>query len=465
MSLKDFRIQETLGKGSFATVYKVTRKSDGKIYALKRAKIGKMSKKEISDALNEIRFLASIRHNNIVGFLEAFLEDNDTELCIIMEYCGCGDLAAKVERYKKKREYIDEDVIWRYLIQTLKAIQCLHEKGICHRDLKTSNCFLGDDGAVKVGDMNVSKRLKDGDMWALGCMIYELCALKPPFLGDSFPALKRAVTAGRFQPIPRKYSDPLHRVVNALIRVNPRERPSATVLLRSPELAAKLQLDDGSTSFAQAQPSARENLLETIKVPQNMKKLNTALPKPCYPDVRPNSPTSWTIAEQKQSKMNVDNVDQRRPVALAGGRLPLIDEENYTGAVLRKEVNRANEGLPERNPLHPLVPVNGNGNGNGNVSEKSKAVAGAAQYALPPAKPQGHHPSGMGYRQQQQQQQRQVAHGKYQQQPPSSKNSNVNPNPYTPHRLCLDVVLRLHQYFVLCIEALELCSGNEDSVY
>ena len=49
------------------------RKSDSKIYALKRVKINKMSKKEISDALNEIRFLASIRQKNIVGFLEAFL--------------------------------------------------------------------------------------------------------------------------------------------------------------------------------------------------------------------------------------------------------------------------------------------------------------------------------------------------------------------------------------------------------
>lgn len=43
-----------------------------------------MSKKEIADALNEIRFLASIRHKNIVGFLEAFLENNETELCIVM---------------------------------------------------------------------------------------------------------------------------------------------------------------------------------------------------------------------------------------------------------------------------------------------------------------------------------------------------------------------------------------------
>lgn len=154
---------ETIGKGSFASVYKVLRKSDNKIYALKRVKINKMSKKEIADALNEIRFLASIRHKNIVGFLESFLESNETELCIVMEYCGCGDLAQKVERYKRRRQYIDENVIWRYLVQCLKALQHLHEKNICHRDLKVANTFLGEDGSVKIGDMNVSKRLTKGN--------------------------------------------------------------------------------------------------------------------------------------------------------------------------------------------------------------------------------------------------------------------------------------------------------------
>lgn len=140
------------------------RRSDNKMYALKRVKINKMSKKEIADALNEIRFLASIRHKNVVGFLEAFLENNETELCIVMEYCGSGDLAQKVERYKKKRQYIDEKVIWRYLIQSLKALNHLHGKGICHRDLKVANTFLAEDGSIKIGDMNVSKRLEGGQL-------------------------------------------------------------------------------------------------------------------------------------------------------------------------------------------------------------------------------------------------------------------------------------------------------------
>lgn len=295
------------------------------MYALKRVKINKMSKKEIADALNEIRFLASIRHKNIVGFLEAFLENNETELCIVMEYCGCGDLAQKVERYKRRRQYIDEDVIWRYLIQCVKALENLHGKGICHRDIKVANSFLAEDGSVKIGDMNVSKRMNKGhlhtqigtpyymspeiwnnraydassDIWSLGCMIYELCALKPPFTGNSFPELKRHVISGRYSPIPRKYSDALHTVVGSMLRTTARDRPSASKLLASNELKAKLHLDEIRAAQPMSQHQAHQKLMETIKVPQNMRRLNRGLlPKPCYPDARPNSPTSWTVAEQ-----------------------------------------------------------------------------------------------------------------------------------------------------------------------
>ena len=76
--------------------FQVQRRSDGKTYALKRVNISKMKQAEVADTLNEIRFLASIKHPYVVGFLEAFLDRGDSELCIIMEYCSYGDLAEKV---------------------------------------------------------------------------------------------------------------------------------------------------------------------------------------------------------------------------------------------------------------------------------------------------------------------------------------------------------------------------------
>jgi len=88
---------------------------------------------QVADAVNEIRVLASVRHPHIVSFLQAFLDKGDKELCVIMEYCGCGDLAQKVDRYKKRKQTIDERVIWAYLIQVLCAwrVACV----VCARGL------------------------------------------------------------------------------------------------------------------------------------------------------------------------------------------------------------------------------------------------------------------------------------------------------------------------------------------
>ena len=61
-----------IGEGSFSEVYKVKRKSDGAVYAMKKVKMGKLSSKEKDNALNEVRILASINHPNVIGYKEAF---------------------------------------------------------------------------------------------------------------------------------------------------------------------------------------------------------------------------------------------------------------------------------------------------------------------------------------------------------------------------------------------------------
>ena len=93
-----------------------------------------------------------------------------------------------------------------------------------------------------------------------------------------------------------------------MLSTNPRNRLSATAMLSSPDLRTKLQLDEIVTSFGHRYPSEQtENLMETIKVPlgNNLRKLGAVLPKPCYPDVRPNSPSSWTVAEQVKQRSSL----------------------------------------------------------------------------------------------------------------------------------------------------------------
>jgi len=329
MGLEDFVVEGRLGKGAFATVYKVKRKTDGTVYAMKKVSIKKMSKKEVSDALNEIRLLASVRHPHIVGFLEAFLEGEDY-LCIIMEFCAFGDLSAKIERYRKRRSYIDERVIWVYLIQMLEAMKCLHERNIMHRDLKNANVFLAEDGSVKIGDMNVSKVMKEGmlktqigtpyymspeiwrnrpyddrsDIWSLGCMIYELAALRPPFLGDSFPELKRNVLAGRYTPIPHVYSSDLANIIASMVNLDASKRPNAETLLADPQVEKRKGLV--RNLVPEDIEDQQVEMISTIKVPSRISAINlqSALPKPCYPDERPNSPRSWPVlADEREKRM------------------------------------------------------------------------------------------------------------------------------------------------------------------
>ena len=71
-------MQKTLGKGSYGTVYRAKRYSDGKVYALKEADVGAMSALERKDAVNEIRLMASIRHDNIVKYHEAILDGKNS---------------------------------------------------------------------------------------------------------------------------------------------------------------------------------------------------------------------------------------------------------------------------------------------------------------------------------------------------------------------------------------------------
>jgi NIMA (never in mitosis gene a)-related kinase len=63
---------------------------------MKKVKLSKLSTKEKENALNEIRILASIKHKNVIGYKDAFFDENTNELCIIMELADGGDLEGKI---------------------------------------------------------------------------------------------------------------------------------------------------------------------------------------------------------------------------------------------------------------------------------------------------------------------------------------------------------------------------------
>ena len=60
------------------------------------------------------------------------------------------------------------------------------------------------------------------DVWSLGCILYELCTLRPPFSADSHMELVNSVTSGHLPRIPANYSDDLFTLISALLQVDVR---------------------------------------------------------------------------------------------------------------------------------------------------------------------------------------------------------------------------------------------------
>jgi NIMA (never in mitosis gene a)-related kinase len=78
--LSDFQIIKKLGDGAYSSVYKVRRQEDNDVYALKKVKMLNLSDKEKENALNEVRILASIEHQNVIQYKEAFIDEPSSSL-------------------------------------------------------------------------------------------------------------------------------------------------------------------------------------------------------------------------------------------------------------------------------------------------------------------------------------------------------------------------------------------------
>ena len=110
--MKNFEIISKLGSGGFSKVYTVKRIIDKKIYALKKVQILNLSEKQKISSLNEIRVLASINSKYVVNYKEAFLDEKDSSLCLVMEYADRGDLANRIQEQKKGKYFKEKRYIW-----------------------------------------------------------------------------------------------------------------------------------------------------------------------------------------------------------------------------------------------------------------------------------------------------------------------------------------------------------------
>ena len=267
----DFEIIRTLGQGAFSTVFLVKRKKDNKQYALKSIKMENLSKIEQQNSVNEVRILSSIVHPNIISYKESFWNWNNKTLNIIMEYCDDGDLESKIKKMERNKIKFNENLIWNYTFQILFGIKALHDKGVIHRDLKSANIFLSKlNNKCKIGDLNTGKVIKKNkiknnssfqigtptyfppeiwkqgeisyksDIWAFGCIVYEMCSLKMPFKGKNMEELKKNICKGKFEKISSRYSKELWEFIQTLLKIDLEKRPDCDMILKSKIVKDKL---------------------------------------------------------------------------------------------------------------------------------------------------------------------------------------------------------------------------------
>mmetsp|Transcript_68970 Transcript_68970/g.192767 ORF Transcript_68970/g.192767 Transcript_68970/m.192767 type:complete len:232 (+) Transcript_68970:46-741(+) len=157
--MEDYEVIKPIGKGKFAVVYRARRKADDAIVALKKISVDAMDAKARNKCLKEVRLLQSLRHPNVIEYLDSFIEGN--ELIIIFEWAAAGDLKRQIRKAQEREARFEERVIWRYFAQICEAIQHMHERRIMHRDLKPANIFLTLNGTVKVGDLGLGRELSE----------------------------------------------------------------------------------------------------------------------------------------------------------------------------------------------------------------------------------------------------------------------------------------------------------------
>ena len=264
--IKDYIIKQTLGKGTYGIVYKVQKLNTNSIYVIKQIPLSGLSEKERNEVEQEAKILHSINSNYVVKYYDSFKENDN--LNIVMEYCDGGDLNDFLIEKKKLGQPLEEPFIWKIFIKITIGLADIHKLKILHRDLKTLNIFLKQNFDIKIGDLGVAKVLSKNnfartvigtpyylspeiceekpyndksDVWALGCILYELCTFKHPFEARSQGALILKILNNKPEPINNTFSKELNNIIYMLLDKNYDKRPSCIEILKNNMVISKIK--------------------------------------------------------------------------------------------------------------------------------------------------------------------------------------------------------------------------------
>jgi len=266
---------ERVGRGGSSKVDKVL-SQDGNIYAIKRVEMNEIDANTKQSYLEEIKLLEKLRNYDcIIKMVDSELNTRDNSLNIVLEFAEI-DLAKMLARHPGGLYKSAENYMRLYWQQMCEAVAVVHEQErIVHGDIKPHN-FVSVKGYLKLIDFGIAKTLeadtthigrdnlvgtlnylapetlkfssqrqskygRPSDIWALGCILYQMVYGRPPFHGlHTFQTISALSDPNLKIPLPLVDGEPLPtdlaNVLAGCLNKDPAKRPNIRQLLSHPFL-------------------------------------------------------------------------------------------------------------------------------------------------------------------------------------------------------------------------------------
>ena len=264
--LKKYERIRSLGRGAAGTVELIRKKADGELFALKTIPLYSLNERERKLAESEVQFLRVLVGPTMIRFFEAFIEKD--YIYIVMEYAEGGNLSDRIAQQKSKGTRFTNDQILNWIAQITLGVMFMHSKNILHRDIKSQNMFLTKGDILKIGDFGISKELSTlsdlaktscgtpyfmppevckgelygpkADVWAIGCILYELACLRKPFDSETIKGVFDKIINEPIDPPPSACDSDVQMLIMTLLEKDDKKRPDVWEIAKIPYINSRI---------------------------------------------------------------------------------------------------------------------------------------------------------------------------------------------------------------------------------